>query len=99
LAFVAALVVALITGFHLYVYDLILLLPAILLAVGSWQWSRKTRRRTVLNTSIAPLYLPAVHLLLGHWNRLCLLWLPLFAFALAFWVLLGLRHGTGAQGF
>jgi hypothetical protein len=92
LMFGAALAVTLTTGFHLSEHDLSLLLLAIFLAIGSPQWSRKRPWRTVLNVSIAVLYLPPVYLLLREWGRLYLLWPVLFAFALASFVLLGERQ-------
>ncbi|MBZ5564049.1 MAG: DUF2029 domain-containing protein [Acidobacteriia bacterium] len=88
LMFAAALAVTLITGYHVYYYDLSLLLLAVFLVLGSPQWSRKTPWRAVVYVSIAVLYLPPVYLLLGGWRRLYLLWFPLFIFVLALFGLL-----------
>jgi len=98
LMFAAALAVTLITGLHVYVYDLGLLSLAIFLAIGSPQWSRKTLWRTIVNVSIGVLYLPPVYLILGGSKRLCLLWFPVFAFTLALFVLLG-KPQQGEQAF
>lgn len=99
LRFAAALVVTLITGFNPYVHDLSRLLVAIFLAIGSPQCWWRRHWRTVPNTSVAILYVPLAYLLLGERNRLYLLWLPLFALALASGVLLAKRQEANGQGF
>jgi hypothetical protein len=83
LAFAAAVAVALMTGFHLYVYDLSLLLPAVLLALGSSQWSERSGWNHVLNISIGILYLPPLYFLLSNRSQRYLLFIPLAGFAIA----------------
>ena len=83
MAFAAALAVTLMTAFHLYPYDLSLLLLATLLTIGSPECSRRKPWRTLLYVSIGIFYLQPLYLLLGHWNRLYLFFLPLCGFALA----------------
>jgi hypothetical protein len=83
LVFAVALVITLLTGFHLLAHDLSPMLLAVLLAIGSSQWSEPSGWRLVLNASIVPLYLPPVFWLLFHWSRVCLLFPILVAFVLA----------------
>jgi hypothetical protein len=88
LSFASALAVTLITAFHLLEHDVSLILLPILLAVGSPQWRPKSPWRTLLIAAVAVLYLPPAYLLLRAWNSLYLLAPPLFAFALAVFMLL-----------
>ena len=81
--FAVALVVTILTGFHVYSYDLCLMLLAVLLVIGSAQWSQKSAWRVALNASILTLYLPPVWLLVGYRGKLCLLGLPVMGFAAA----------------
>ena len=88
LRFASALAVTLITAFHLLEHDMSLLLLPILLAIGSPQWRHKSPWRTLVIAAVAVLYLPPAYLLLRAWNSLYLLALPIFAFALAAFMLL-----------
>jgi hypothetical protein len=83
LDFAVALVVSVLTGFHVHTYDLCLMLLAILLVIGSAQWSQKSAWRVTLNACILILYLPPVWLFAGHRDKLCLLGLPVMGFAAA----------------
>jgi len=89
LMFAAALAITLMTSFHLYVYDLSLLVLVVLLVFASSQWSEPSNSRLVLNASIVILYLPPVYLLLRNWADPYLLWVVLVAFAFAVFGLLG----------
>ena len=93
LMFAAALVVTLVTGTHLYVYDLTLMILAVLLVIGSPQWQVKSRWRLVLLVAIGSLYALPCFLWLILQNGLYLL-----APAVAFFALsaLGLA-GRGAS--
>jgi hypothetical protein len=88
LSFASALAVTLLTAFHLLEHDLSLLLLPILLAIGSPPWPYQSPWRTLVIAAVAVLYLPPAYLLLRAWNSLYLLALPLFAFALAAFMLL-----------
>jgi hypothetical protein len=82
LMFAAALAVSLLTSPHLYTHDLALMLLAILLVVGSPQWTEGSGWRVILTVSIAILYLPPVYLLLPVTIKLYVLALALMSFAL-----------------
>jgi len=81
LMFAAALVVTLVTGTHLYVYDLTLMILAVLLVIGSPQWQVKSRWRLALTVAIAILYAAPLYVLLGPRHALYLLMPVLVAFA------------------
>ncbi|MGA7926352.1 MAG: glycosyltransferase family 87 protein [Candidatus Sulfotelmatobacter sp.] len=83
LMFAAALAVSQVAAPHMYGYDLTLMLLAILLAVGSSQWSEKTGERVVLTAIIVILYCPPVYTMLLQWNSMYILAPVLVAFALA----------------
>jgi len=83
LMFAAALTVSVVTAPHLYIYDLTLMLLAMLLVIGSSQWSGESVQRRVLIAIMVILYVPPVYLLLLKWHAMYLLAPPLVAFALA----------------
>jgi hypothetical protein len=89
LMFAAALVVTLLTSFHLFANDLGALLPAIFLALGAVPWSRPSRWHILLAISVGILYLPFVYLLLS--DKLFLLCPILVAFVVT---LFGLRSAA-----
>ena len=91
LAFAATLAVTQLTAFHLYLYDLSLIVPAALLVFASPQWSQKSAWRTVLTASLGILYFPPVYFLLRNWDRRYLLVIPLAGFAVAAFGLLEKR--------
>ena len=81
--FAAALAVSILVAQHMYAYDLTLLLLAILLVIGSPQWSQKSVQRMALISIIAFLYIPFVYILLLRWNAMYILGPVVAAFALA----------------
>jgi hypothetical protein len=81
--FAAALAVSLLVAPHMYAYDLTLMLLAILLVIGSPQWSQKSVQRTALTSIIAFLYIPFVYILLLRWKAMYTLAPVVAAFALA----------------
>jgi len=83
LMFAAALTVSVVTAPHLYIYDLTLMLLAMLLVIGSSQWSGESVQRRVLIAIMVILYIPPVYLLLLKWHAMYLLAPALVAFALA----------------
>jgi len=83
LMFAAALTVSVVTAPHLYVYDLTLMLLAMLLVIGSSQWSEESVQRRILIVVIAILYFPPIYLLLLRWHAMYILAPALVAFALA----------------
>jgi hypothetical protein len=87
LMFAGALAVSLVVAAYMYAYDLTLMLLAILLVIGSPQWSEKSGpeksgQRVVLTVIILILYCP-VYTLLLHGRAMYLLAPVLAAFALA----------------
>jgi hypothetical protein len=83
LMFAAALAVSQVTAPHLYTHDLTLMLLAVLLVIGSSQWSQESGQRLVLTTTMVILYIPPVYFLLLRWQAMYILALVLVAFALA----------------
>jgi hypothetical protein len=83
LMFAAALTVSLVTAPHLYIYDLTLMLLAMLLVMGSSQWSEQSVQRRVLIAVVVILNIPPLYLLLLRWHAMYLLAPVLVAFALA----------------
>ena len=83
LMFAAALVIAQVAAPHLYTHDLTLMLLAILLVIGSPQWTEAAALRKVLLATIVILYAPPAYLLLMHWQAVYLLAPVLVAFAFA----------------
>ena len=83
LMFAAALAVSEVTAPHLYLHDLTLMLLAVLLIIGSPQWSQKSSQRVVLTAIIVILYAPPAYLFLLKWQAVDLLAAVLVAFALA----------------
>jgi hypothetical protein len=83
LMFAAALAVSLLTSLHLYTYDLTLMLPAILLVVGSTQWAERAGWRVIWIACLTIMYFPLVHPLLTKWHMLYALAPVLATFALA----------------
>jgi hypothetical protein len=81
--FAAALAVSLLVAPHMYAYDLTLLLLAIVLVIGSPQWSQKSVQRMALTSIIAFLYIPFVYILLLRWNAMYTLAPVVATFALA----------------
>jgi len=81
--FAAALTVSVVTAPHLYIYDLTLMLLAMLLVIGSSQWSEESVQRRILIGIMVILYIPPVYLLLLKWQVMYLLAPALVAFALA----------------
>ncbi len=82
LMFAAALTVAQVTSPHLYIHDLTLMLLAVLLVIGSPQWSVKSSQRMVLLAAIVILYTPPIYLLLLRWQVMYTLAVVLVVFAL-----------------
>jgi len=82
LMFAAALAVSLVTSPHLNTHDLALLLLAILLVVGSPQWTERSGWHVILTVCLAILYFPPVYLLLGQRNMLSALAPVITTFAL-----------------
>jgi hypothetical protein len=82
LMFAAALAVSMLASAHLYSYDLVLLLLAILFVVGSPQWTERSRWRVILTVCLAILYCPPVYPLLVPRNMLYALAPVLATFAL-----------------
>jgi hypothetical protein len=85
--FAAALAVSLVVAPYMYAYDLTLMLLAILLVIGSPQWSeksgsKKSGQRVVLTVISVILYCP-VYTLLLRWSAMYFLAPVLAAFALA----------------
>jgi glycosyl transferase family 87 len=68
LCFSAAVVAALLTGFHAFVYDLSVLLLPIALACGELAKGRELFRSSTLNLSLLILFLPPVHHLLAVYH-------------------------------
>src|SRR5260370_38969975 len=95
--FAAALAVSILVAPHMYAYDLTLMLLAILLIIGSPQWSEKSGQRTVLTVIILILYCPAYTLLL-HWRAMYLLAPVLAVFALAAIILANRNYPEIADG-
>jgi len=83
LMFAAALAVSLVVAPYMYAYDLTLMLLAILLVIGSPQWSQKSVQRMALTSIIAFLYIPLVYTLLLRWNAMYTLAPVVATFALA----------------
>jgi predicted branched-subunit amino acid permease len=81
--FAGALAVSQVTAPHLYDYDLTLMLLAVLLVIGSSQWSEESRQRVVLLAVIVILYTPPVYILLLRWQAMYILAPVLVVFALA----------------
>jgi hypothetical protein len=90
LTFAAALAVALITSFHLFYYDLSLMLLPILLVLGSVRWKEGTRWHLLLALSMVLLYIPLpVAWAFGLYHIIYVLFLPLGTFALSLFQILG----------
>ena len=83
LMFAAALAVSQVAAPHLYTHDLSLMLLAVLLVIGSSQWSEESGQRVVLTAVIVILYTPPVYVLLLPWKAMYILAPVLVAFALA----------------
>jgi Glycosyltransferase family 87 len=81
LMFAAALAVSQVVAPHMYSYDLTLMLLAILLVIGSPQWSQKSVQRVALTSIIMLLYCPPVYTLLLRWNGMYILAGVVVAFA------------------
>jgi hypothetical protein len=81
--FAAAILVTLLTSLHLYVYDLTLMLLAVLLVVGSPEWSMKSRWRVALNVTIVILYIFPLYLWLLQREAMYLLTPVIAAFAVS----------------
>jgi hypothetical protein len=78
--FAMALVVSLLTAFHLHPHDLSLMLPAMLLIIRSPQWPRGGAWRLMLMASMGIIYIPFLYPVLAQSKRLSLLGLVLAAF-------------------
>jgi hypothetical protein len=64
ISFSAATVATLLTGFHLFVYDLSLLLLPVCLVCGELAKRKALLRSTILNATLVVLFVPLVHHLL-----------------------------------
>jgi Glycosyltransferase family 87 len=83
LMFAAALAITLVTALHLYVYDLTLMILAVLAVLASPQWSMKSIWRSALTGVIVVLYTFPLYFLLISRDRLYLLAIALLTFAFA----------------
>jgi hypothetical protein len=83
LMFAAALAVSQVTAPYLFMSDLTLMLLAVLLVIGSPQWSENSGQRVVLTAIIVILYCPPVYALLLSRQAVYILAPVLVAFALA----------------
>ncbi len=84
LMFAAALAVSVVTAPHLYIYDVTLMLLAVLLAMGSSQWLQASAQRTIIIAATVTLYAGPVYVMLvRRSDRLYILAPVLMAFALA----------------
>ena len=102
LMFAMALAVTLITSFHLYYYDLSLMLLPILLVLGSVRWKEGTRWHVLLALSVVLLYIPLlVAWAFGLYHIIYVWFLPLGTFALSLFQILGrpaARKGLECSG-
>ncbi len=82
LMFAAAIVVSLVTGFHMFTYDLSPLMPAMLLVAGHFPGRSQALLRLILGTTLVMFWIPPLYLVLLA--RHCVyLWFPvLMAFML-----------------
>jgi hypothetical protein len=75
LMFAAAIVVSLVTGFHMFTYDLSPLMLAMLLVAGYFPGRRHTILRVVLGTTLGLFWIPPLYLALLARHRVYL-WFP-----------------------
>jgi hypothetical protein len=83
LMFAAALVVSLVTGFHMFTHDLSPLLLAMLLVAGHFPAKGRTALRWAFGTTLALLWIPPVYFALVAWHRMYFLFPVLIVFAFA----------------